>query len=268
MTVTGYPDWQPGGLALHGSTPLANGVQALNVIPSTQVPGTFNVYQTCYELYVGVQNGAPAGSASYLVVQMDWIDGVSGLTLARRNYKIVSGPNGTDHTVKIAGPVHADTVKLSFSIVSDSVHAITATWHLFGTSRPYARDVMRTIVFAQDGFTAPGPLQGYMTLINTNPSVGAGATLDRLMAAYSGNVHIAAVTSSGISDMKLTVREASTSAPILVNSQQIAALGADANGNIDTFIALPNVQCIVRLANNNAAAKTIDCVVTINDVGA
>src|SRR6266702_6056781 len=238
MTVTGFPDWQPGGLALHGSIALANGVQNLNVIPSTQVPGTFNVYQTCYELYVGAQNAAPAGSASYLVVQLDWIDGSSGLTLARRNYKIVSGPPGIDHTVKISGPVHADTVKLSFSIVSDSVHAITATWRLFGTSRPYARDVMRTIVFAQDGFSAPGPLANYMSLINTAPSVGAGATVDRLMPAYSGSVYIAAATSSGINDAKVSIREAQTSAPILVNSQQIAIIGANTQGSIGETVVL------------------------------
>ena len=267
MTVTGFPDWQPGGLALHGAIALANGTQNLTVIPSTQVPGTFPVYQTCYELYVASQNALPVGSASFLVVQMDWIDSASGLNLTRRKFKIVPGVNGTDHTVKIAGPVHADTVKISYSILSDSIHAITVVWRLFGTSRPYSRDVVRTTIMSTDGFTSSGAIPETGVLMNASPTVNAGLNAVRILPLYNGRVHIAGLTSSGVGDYQLSILEAFTSAPLMANDQVVALTNTSANGFFDLFVELPNIQCVAQLTNNNAANKVLQLAVSIDEVG-
>lgn len=267
MTATGFPDWQPGSVALHGATPIQSGTFTLNVIPSTQQKATANIWQTGYELYVACQNAAPSGNISCLTVQMDWTDSQSQLLLARRKFKIIPGPNGTDHTVKIAGPVHADTVRITFGITADSVHNITVNYQLLGTSRPYTRDIMRSTIFAQDGFTASGVLPEYGVLVNAAPTVGAGLIQTRILPAYNGRVHVVGFTSSGAADYQLNILEASNSGPVLINTATVANILSGTNGFIETFIELPNLQCVAQLNNQNAASKILNLLIDVEELG-
>lgn len=275
MTVD-YPDYQTpaahadqiaatGVPLLHRADSLANATINLTTIPSTRTAGPFTVGQICYELWLSLENQAASATGTYITCEMQWTDSVTGLLLGRRKYKMVAGPNGSPHTLKISGPVHADTVTIIFGIVSDSTSACTVIYQLLGTSRLYGRDTMRSTQPNAEGYIIPGAVPEFSVLTNTAPLVGIGATLTRLMAAYSGRVWLNAHTTSATTNMIVAVHEAFTTAPNLANFQQIASLHSDANGNINQFLTLPNVQCALDLTNNGSVSQTLQVIVCLED---
>lgn len=274
--MTDYADWQTpaahaqqisitGVPLLHNASSLSNQTVNLVTIPSTQTRGPFTVGQICYELWLSVENQAASATGTYITVEMQWTDSATSLLLARRKFKVVAGPLGSPHTLKISGPVHADTVKLIFGITSDSASTCQVIYQLLGTSRLYGRDTMRSTQPTAEGFTIPGAVPEYSVLINTAPTVAAGNTLTRLMAAYSGRVWINAHTNSGTTNMVVIVHEAFTTAPVLANFQQVFTLHSDANGNINEFIDLPGVQCAIDLTNNGAASQVLSLLMCLED---
>lgn len=276
MTTLDYPDYGTaqqhadrialtGAPLIHNNTSLSSGAFVLATVPSSNPIGPLNIGQICYELWLSLENGAPVGNASYIQVQFDWSDQATGLLLARRRYKLVSGPNGSPHTLKIAGPVHGDRLTITVSVLSDSVHGVTVIYQLLGTSRLYARDVVRSTIPTGDGFTLAGAVPDLDVLINTAPSVAAAGQLNRLMPAYNGLVYVGGFTSSGANDFKLAIVEAFTSAPVLANDQVIAVVQSGTNGFINSVVSLPNVQCLAQMTNNNAALQTLNLVVSMQE---
>jgi hypothetical protein len=263
--MPGYPDWQPNSVLTHDATPIAGDTFTFGAIPGTVTPPSMFIRQVSYELYVSAQNGLPAGTASYMTVLGTWQDSQTSLVLAFRRFKMVSGPNGTPHTLKIAGPVHGDKLTLAFGITADSVQPITVTWQVLGTSRQYSRDFSRSTLFAQDGFTSSGVLPSYGVLINRADNPGAGVTFTRLIGMYSGRVHVAMTTASGTNDLAVAFAEAAGANPELTGVQTVAVLNSDTKGNIDTFVELPNLQCVVKFTNNNAAAKVVNTLVAVEE---
>ena len=275
MTVD-YPDYQTptahadqiavtGVPLLHNATSQASATIDLVTIPSTRTAGPFSLGAICYELWLSLENDTASATGTYITVEMQWTDSATGLLLARRKFKAVAGPNGSPHTLKLSGPVHADQVTVIFGITSDSASHCTVIYQLLATSRLYGRDTMRSTQPFAEGYTIPGAVPEFSVLINTAPSVGVGNTLTRLMAAYSGRVWLNAHTTSATTNMIVTVHEAFTSAPNLANFQQIASLHSDTNGNINEFIDLPGVQCALDLTNNGSVSQTLQVIVCLED---
>lgn len=258
ISVTGAP-------LVHNNTALITDNFTFTGVGTTHTTATTAIGQICYELFLSLENALPAGSASYVQVTMDWFDQGTGLQLARRRFKLVSGVNGTPHRLKIAGPVHGNQVRVQYLLVADSVNLVTVNSTLFGTSRLYQRDVMRTTLFGTDGFQQSGVIPEANVLANMAPLVGAGGQQPRIMAPYSGLVHCMGFTSSGAADMVVAILEAFTANPLLVNSQVVAELVTNAQGFFDQFVALPNVQCIAQLNNRNAAQQTLSFVAAIQE---
>jgi len=239
----------------------------LNVIPSSQTFGPFAIGQISYELYVACQDTGVAGSASFLILESQFTDSATGLILSRRKYKMVTGPAGTDHKVMIRGPMHADQIKLIWSVPADSVAGVTVTYRLLSSSRVYVRDVARTTTFAQDGFTSGGAVPELGVMGNTKPLVGNGGALSRLIALYNGDAVLTAQTTSLTSDATITVQEAAGANPLLANQNVIFKGNTDALGNLVAEFTFPGVQAIVTAFNGNVAPLSIGVLVTMINPG-
>jgi hypothetical protein len=271
--MTDYPDWQTpqahanainatGAPLNQQSKKISNNTLNVAVGASTDV-GTFSIPNICYELWVSVQNnGANPG---FLIVHMDWLDSATGLLLLTRKYKIVAGATGSPHTVKITGPVHADTVDVTMESESDSTSAMGITWQLIGTSRLYTRDTFRSVQQHTGGFTLAGAKPEYGILLNASPVVAAGVTQLFAMPCYSGRIYIAAHTTSGANNMTVEINEQVGSVFVLPNFPDVFIDKTDSNGYMHEFATLPTAEMGVSLTNGGSANQTLNCTILIEE---
>jgi hypothetical protein len=273
MTVTDYPDWQTPqanadhiastGAPLNAlSRKLANNTNNIAVAGSTVV-GTFTVTSICYELFVSVQNNG--GNPGFLIVHMDWTDSATSLILLTRKFKIIAGATGSPHTVKISGPVHADTVTVTLESESDSTSVMAVQWQMIGTSRLYTRDTFRSVATHAGGFTLAGAKPEYGILINCSPSVAAGVTQLFALPCYSGRVFVAGHTTTGTSNMLVEINESVGSVFVLPNFPDVFRQHTDAFGDIGAFCSLPTAEMGVSLTNGGSVAQTLDLTITVEE---
>ena len=272
--MSDFPDWQD-PVAIADQISLT-GVPLLNLaaviggttitpiaVNGSSVVGPFNMNQVAYELYVAVQNTAALIGPTTADVTLSWTDNASGLQIWQKSYRIVSGPNGSDHVVKIQGPSHADRLTVTFANSSGSGNSIQVTWKLLGSSRLYKRDVFRTLVYNQAGFTNGSPVIADGILCNVTPNVAANGTSTRLLAAYSGRVQLFAQTTDNNNTMQISVQEATPVNPLLANSSFVYFANCDTHGLLSAELSIPGIQCNVNVINNAAAAKVCFCTVAI-----
>lgn len=232
-------------------------------VAGSQAFGPFSIASICYELFVSAQNNG--GNPGFLIVHMDWTDSATGLVLLTRKFKIVAGATGAAHTVKISGPVHADTVLVTMESESDSTSVMGVTWQLIGTSRLYTRDTFRSVAAHTGGFTLAGAKPEYGILLNCSPTVAAGVTQLFAIPCYSGRIYIAAHTGSGANNMTVEINEQVGSVFVLPSWPDVFRDKTNGNGDMGEFATLPTAQMGVSLTNGGAASQTLDCTITIEE---
>jgi hypothetical protein len=266
-----YPDWQTpqahadriaatGAPLIHNAAGVANANVTIAAGASTVI-GPVAVNNICIELFVSAENHTV--NSCFLEARLDWTDAATGLLLARRSYKIISGASGNPHTVKIFGPVHADQVTVRFTNDPTSAGSIDLIAQVIGTSRLYTRDGFRSILVHAGGFTLAGALPEYDCLLNANPNIGGLSGQAYALPCYAGRVYVWAHTASAGNDLRLQITDAS--GLVLPNTLVAFQDRSNGAGDIDDFFTLPSYQCSLSLLNDNAAAKVVGCTVTIEE---
>lgn len=277
--TTDYPDWQTpqanadhiavtGAPLLNLKGVLVNAQVTVNNPGGSTVRGPFTFGQLSYELNISLEtNVAPVGTTN-VNYTLEWSDSASGLILKRKSFQIVAGPNGNPHQVEINGPARADTLNITIANNASSGVASKTTMTLLQSSRDYASDSFRTIDFQQSGWTGASPRLENGNIGNFGNTVGAGATVTRLLAAYSGDAFLTANIVGGGNNLQVTIEEAQTATPLLPNDPDSLFIQSDGQGFINQRFIMPNIQQALLLHNNDAVIHTVNAsITTLNNPG-
>lgn len=279
MTVTDFPDYgqsqdQANKIAATGvpglnlKTVVASFTGNVNNPGGNTVRGPFTFTQLSYEIGVSLEtNVAPVG-ATVVDITLEWSDSASGLLVKRKSFQAVCGANGTPHTVEANGPARADTLNVTIANNASSGVASKVGMTILQSSRDYQEDSFRTINFQQSGFTGASPKLDYNVLGQFGTSVGAAGSQTRLMALYSGPVHVTANTTGNNATLQLTIAEAATATPLLGTDPDSIFVQSNASGFINETLYLPNIQQVLTVNNSDSSSHTINaCIVGLNNPG-
>jgi hypothetical protein len=258
ISATGVP-------LLNLDTITDQGSRTLNAGSGFTFPAS-NMNQISYELWVSLQQGSVNANPTVGTITLQWLT-TGGVFIDQKSYQIVAGPNGTDHIIRINGPAHGGQVQLRFANNSGSATTAVFGYILLSSSRIYSRDVGRTVVFAQNGFTVAGILQDYGVLVNTSPTIGASNSTTRILPLYTGRVFISGFTASGGNDARFAINEAATGSPLMSNDDTFYNNASNANGVLNDELGLGHIQTTITLTNLNATSKQIGVVIYVDESG-
>lgn len=278
MTVTDYPDWgtaqdQANKIAATGAPPLnlptliGSGTIAALAAGASQTVGPFAHNQLSYHLWLAVQQANVSASPTIITATVDWVDTVSGNTIAERSYELLAGPNGTNHRIEIRGPARANTVTVTFANESHSFTAATIVYDMFAVSRSYLRDIARDIVTAGTGFSPANPNVPYGILGNLSPTLGAGAAASRTLGMYTGRAILTAFTAGANATLQVEIQEPQQGDQIIANTPDVWRGLTDAHGNLQANIAMPNLHCLIVLTNLDTVSRACTAVLVIDESG-
>lgn len=254
----------PGGIATSGVPLLGYANNLYNVgnigiaAGATYYSTVFTLNQISYDVQVNLN--VDAGSATpFALVTFTWIDSASDIAIQITSWVVGAGsgsPNGSlgpQCYSAGSGPVRADTLKVSIRNLDPS-YAMTAGLVLGQNSRFTTRDDIRTI----NGLSnVPGYSLGYNDitvgiLTYTDPTIGAGNTIYRLLPLYSGEVQIQAQAASSES-CDVTV---SPIDPGLTHTGNVYNFSLNAGANLNTTVILPHTHCQVAIKNTGSASAS------------
>jgi hypothetical protein len=261
----GFPDWMPGTSSLGQDQLLASGAAVSIPAATTKTLYSGPIANISYDLMVDLLNdGTPATPVCKLSVF--WQNPSGAITLDAQNWQLLTGdtsPGISNMLYSGRGPTESSYVVVTLHNYDTS--AITVDYELFASARVVTRHDIRSVIFGfASEYTYQG-LNGYSALdhaaagiLGYTPGIGlaTSAELYRYLPLYCGQIQLSGNTSSGGSDMYLSVYAIDPDLPDKI--ALILTLKSDSNGNIVAEnVSLPRCPCVVRITNLNAATKTM-----------
>lgn len=213
--------------------------------------GNFPIEQLSYEAHISLVQHV-AGSA-LPTVQMDliWTDSVSGLTTTVERHVFLIGSPGNPHIIKGFGPSRGDQLNVSLtnndSVQLDYVVLITSNSRI--VSYP---DLRTDTITAVNGLSLPNSDLQALQLASGGPSVGAGATVERILPYYSRRAFLRAFCNNAFNV------DISSFDPNTPGTPAVASLFANPGTRQQAEILFPRSQCKIGLTNNGAGAASIN----------
>ena len=223
--------------------------------------GPFTVNQIGYELFVQVEGNA-ASILPVGLLTLTWSDSVSGNVVAVDHYSML-GANAAFQQFSGTGPTKGDTLVVTFHNY-DATQAQLFQMSMVENSRVFVRDDLRQITTLAVPLIASGAYdQQAGVILATNPTIGAGASISRLLAFYSGQVNLYAF---GPLPFRVSIAmEDGALGSLGGNNLWAQSVPAAGGGDLYQVIALPRMQCILTLTNNGGASQPFQCVIVISE---
>jgi hypothetical protein len=251
ISVTGVP-------LLNLQSVLAFGV----ALPATAAAGTsirfpaagaITVNQPSFECLLGLYSNTPNATFAEVIIQ--WFDTNSNLITQDIMWCYPGANLAQIHNIEIHGITKGNSVAVTVSATGNQV--TVGTINLYPCSRVIALDTFRTQgagTFANGALTQTGFEMGSHIMGQRSVAAqGAGATDNTTLPLCGGKVWVFGNSSSAAADLNLQINTSTDQAP--AGNHVVAQLKSDGNGNINTYIHLPQVQCNMAMTNGNAAAK-------------
>lgn len=263
MTVD-YPDWttsQDHAAKIYAQTvplgrkPLSLGMANI-VVPasgsSTLISGQAT-QQTGYQMVVFMQQGVGAPTTPFCRFRFTWTDSASGFSVQSDTFILPIGAAASTIFI-LTGPVRMD----SLTIVADNLDpAVTVglSFAFSNNSNIYtAARCVEVDSAAVAAFTRAG-VNGQMGVVGvTSAGLAAGATADRLCAAWSGKAVLSVDNDTGTVDVVVRILDPGIIAggtPLYGTAASgiIAAVRAPAGTTQVTQLALPGGPVVIREIN-------------------
>jgi hypothetical protein len=275
MTTVDYPDYQrhianadaisvTGVPLLSMATSLFN-VSVLTSVPaagSLTIPGSpFSLNQIGYELFVKVLANA-ASTFPFGRLVLTWSDSVSGNTVWLDKWSLAGGNPSSAPYIGV-GPTKGDQVSVTF-FNDDPVNAMSIAMSMVQNSRVFVRDDLRnSSVQAIPNLTRGNYSIDAGILVNTIPNLGAGASANRVMAFYAGQVSLSMSATQPYSVAVLAYNgEVSLVLPSVVFAGAVVPAGG---GQLQAAFSLPRCFCQISITNNGGAAANFTATVTVSE---
>lgn len=273
--MTDYPDFQsPLANALQiaaNGTPLLRLTNSLAFANPANIPagGSLNpvasvaVNQPSFEIALGVNLPAGAGTVPFCQIVMQWVDAISGVVTDTEVF-LVSAGNGAGNSLQyyLAGPARGSKLNLLLENL-DPAQIMTVSYVVNMTSHVYTYD--RLVQFSYAGvapitFSNPAgnPNTGVLAVINA--SIGANATISRLCAVWSGTVSLDIDNTGQADTISVTIEDPGSLYSTVAQSHLYKFFLAAGASN--TFnITLPHGPVLIVITNN--AANVISPTLTL-----
>jgi len=199
-----------------------------------------------------------AGAAlPFLVVNVNWVDSNTGLTVGAKRYLLIGG-NLVANTIStyISGPCRGNQVTLSVQNL-DGLTSLTYTWAFNLTSHIYTIDRLLQPTYAtvpNFGIPAGNPSKG--VLFASQPSIGPSGTITRLTAASNAKCKLNIDNGAQANGCALTMADPGGIYDSANATQVFHALIAAAGTRAASEIQMPNGPLLVNMINQ-AGTNTI-----------
>lgn len=250
-------------LALSTTPALGNpGVQAF-AVGQTRSYGFMNMPQISYEISASISANA-ADTNPYMQVSLEWRDSATGLIVARENWYL-AGPATVANTYSGTGRCKGDQLKVSVTWNGTNISG-NCQFLISNTSRIYTRDSFQSV----EGFNGiAGTTSATFdpdggVLCSTNPNIGAGVSVTRSIALYSGTVRVTATAQNAFTGT-VEIRTTGQFNAQSLASDELLLANIPSNGSVSVTLPLPRANCIIRLTNNGGAAMNITALVIISE---
>lgn len=273
--MTDYPDYQTP--QAHANAIAITGVPLLSLATSlfsmgaaqsvasgadfTVPGGPFTVNQIGYEFFLQV-SGDAASLLPVGLLSLTWSDSVSGNVVAVDHYSVIGG-SAAFQRFSCTGPTKGDTLAVKFHNY-DATQAQQFQMSMVENSRVFVRDDLRQITTVAVPLISNGVYdQQAGILLATNPTIGAGATVARLIAFYSGLVNVYAF---GPLAYRVNIAmEDGALGTLGGNNLWAASVLAAGGGDLYQPVALPRMQCVLSIQNNGTISQPFQCVIAISE---
>jgi hypothetical protein len=261
LLATGTTGGSPGGMPmLRFTNGLGNGTNLTIAGAATVNPITnAAVNQPGYEMMIQASLPAAAGTIPFANIILTFSDAATGLIVRTTPYTIALG-NGPANVITnyINGPCYGNRVSLQITNL-DPAQTMTYTYVLNLTSHVHLTDNIIQPVYpatAPVTFGQPGGTPALGLLCITHPSIGPSATIDRLLAPYSGKVFLVVDDTGLANGVNVSIVDPTGSLYSNLAAQGGAILNVPAGGESSAEIALPRGPMLLRM-HNVAATNTI-----------
>lgn len=245
MTTPDYPDWQAGAVLGHGASSLVG--QSTQTLPGGAGVslGIFSILGLGIDMSLQLAMPINTGTVPFAQLTAQWNDTVTGQLTWVDFYKVACGNASVlTHVIQIL--TKGDQLSLSLSNFDP---AVTLTYNFAATlhGRPQDHDRgMQTTIGGVNGFNQPGGLPQTGEHCNVSTAIGPNANITRLMPFSMGKHRITTSNLSGANNMSVAITDA-------VSGDLIGKWAVPAGGSDGRDFNLPSAQCLLTLANTQAA---------------
>jgi hypothetical protein len=257
-TVAGVP----GGIAIAG-VPL----QSLSgsVISSTGSIATANSFtsavttipQIGYEIFLELNASVLETSAAIVDVALTWTDPTTGFVIDKDEFAIAPGTTPGQCLVVGSGQTKAGRVQVV--ITNGGVQSLGYSFQMLQNSRIYSREdwhslsaVGNPVIAATNSNVASG------LIASSSISIGAGATINRLLPLYSGLIEICVIPPAQSGQIGIQTLDPNAPVADLIGLETIVA-----STPLNFTHALSRAQCQLNIKNTGAATGTFQILATV-----
>lgn len=261
--------------ATNGGAPLLNMHQLINQALGVNVPAgtrttlfTTGFNQPSWEIAVNLQWLVNALTQPNVQLLFEWIDSASGIVLWTDAWFLPAAAAGGGQNVFLGkGEALGNELQLSLAN-NDSTETVIVSATVWQTSQPDTRQDIRLSwlsTFSAPLFTAPDYWNPSANLLSQRQNAAlapAPASDVRLVPTFAGKVQLFGNTTSGTTDLSLTINDVGEGS---MTNKAVFLINSDSSGHINASLTLPRSPCTVTMTNHNAAAQSVDWALVIQD---
>lgn len=276
--MTDYPDFQTpqanatsisltGVPLLRQTLPLAHGSNvSIGAGSSINPVSTAPLNQPSYEIALGVNLPAAAGTVPFCQIVLQWVDTTLN-TVTDTEVFIVSAGNGPGNSLiyVLHGPCRGDALNLLFENL-DPAQTMTVSYVVNTTSHVHEYDRLAQFAYAAVApitFSNPAgnPNTGVLAVINA--SIAGNTSIQRLCAVWSGTVILSMDNTGQANSISVTIEDPATLySTVALGHLYKFFLAAGASQTVQ--LVWPHGPVLISVANN--AANAIQPTVTVSRV--